>query len=347
MADLSAQQALRRDLEPAVIVIQSKGNFSDVLDSLPFPVEYLNLKGVFDFRISKYFRLLGKLKKYDVIHLHDFSPVIAYCCRFACKHLMYTEHGNFELNRAPKRFDRLIIMLRRRFIRKRIWALIYNSNFSRDTATDHYKIKNKNSFVIFNGLAPVRDQNSEIETGLQITKDKFVIGTSSRFAYVKRIDRLIRAFHIADIEDSVLLLIGDGPLKNEYIQLTQQLGISEKVIVTGFQLNVKAYQQLLDVCVFPSAFESFGLVALETLLLGKPTLCMKDGGGLVEILSDIEPENICADENELASRIKFWYAHKAEISDRSAQRIEYAGKYSIQRMEEQYFEVIAELKQQN
>ena len=63
------------------------------------------------------------------------------------------------------------------------------------------------------------------------------------------------------------------------------MGLSQKVYFTGY-LNAKQVQKIYkcaDVAVFPSTYEPFGIVALEAMLAGVPTV-VSDVGGLNEII---------------------------------------------------------------
>lgn len=65
----------------------------------------------------------------------------------------------------------------------------------------------------------------------------------------------------------------------------ETMGLSQKVYFTGY-LNAKQVSKMYkcaDVSVFPSTYEPFGIVALEAMLAGVPTV-VSDVGGLNEIV---------------------------------------------------------------
>jgi glycosyltransferase involved in cell wall biosynthesis len=108
------------------------------------------------------------------------------------------------------------------------------------------------------------------------------------------------------------------------------LRLREKVIFTGFRTDVHKLQRAMDVCVFPSENEPFGLVAVEALSLGKPVIVFKDGGGLVEIADACGKENIVSDVSELADRLDLFYNDKSELENHRKQRIDCARRFDIQ-----------------
>ena len=141
----------------------------------------------------------------------------------------------------------------------------------------------------------------------------------------------------------VLLLIGDGPLKEDYKMLSKNLGIEKHLIFTGYLKEALDAQQLIDICVLPSQNEAFGLVAVEALSLGKPTLVFEDGGGVVEIIENIEKNDIVPNEEGLANRMKFYLEHPEERDKRKEERIKYSQNYSIQKMALQVKNIYSDL----
>ena len=69
---------------------------------------------------------------------------------------------------------------------------------------------------MYNGISQNHSEENrgQVDPGIyKKIENKFVIGTSSRFAGFKRIDRLIDGFHkCGRFDESVLLLVGDGIL---------------------------------------------------------------------------------------------------------------------------------------
>ena len=139
------------------------------------------------------------------------------------------------------------------------------------------------------------------------------------------------------------MLVGDGPERKFLEKLAQDLGIEEHVIFTGFRDDVRAYQSSMDVCVFPSTTETFGLVAIETLLLGKPTVVFQDGGGITEIISGISKEDVVTDENELVQRLIYYYDNNVAITHGMEKRMNYAKEFNIENMAEEFNVVYSQL----
>ena len=71
------------------------------------------------------------------------------------------------------------------------------------------------------------------------------------------------------------------------------------------------------------------LVALEALSLGKPTIVLKDGGGLTEIIRDLSARDVVSDVNCLVKRLEYYYKNKSEIIRNNKRRISYSRNFDI------------------
>lgn len=108
-----------------------------------------------------------------------------------------------------------------------------------------------------------------------LDSDTFVFGNVSRLTKEKGHEVLIRAFaEVCRDMKSVLLICGGGPLHKDYTKLTRELGIEDKVIITGyFEENHKEnFFAIFDAFVMPSLAEGFGIVLLEASASEVPIL---------------------------------------------------------------------------
>ncbi len=101
----------------------------------------------------------------------------------------------------------------------------------------------------------------------------------SNFRPVKRVDR--RDSHLSPGPKQVparLLMIGEGPEWSRAVQLVQELNIESHVEFLGKKDEVAHWISLADLLLLPSEKESFGLVALEAMACGVPTVGSNTGG---------------------------------------------------------------------
>jgi len=125
--------------------------------------------------------------------------------------------------------------------------------------------------------------------------DEKIMMHISNFRPVKRVSDVIDIFqHVQSKMPAKLLLVGEGPEQSKIQHKVQSLGLEDKVCFLGKQEDVAQIISLADVLLLPSEKESFGLVALEAMACGVPTIGSNAGGipelvthGVTGYLSDI------------------------------------------------------------
>ncbi len=112
--------------------------------------------------------------------------------------------------------------------------------------------------------------------------EKILVHTSN-FRPVKRVGDVIKVFQkVREKVASKLLLIGDGPERQNMEFLCRQLGLCEDIRFLGKQDAVEELLAVGDVFLMPSEKESFGLAALEAMACEVPVVS-SDAGGLQEV----------------------------------------------------------------
>ncbi|MFC1948318.1 glycosyltransferase [Chloroflexota bacterium] len=155
---------------------------------------------------------------------------------------------------------------------------------------------------------PVDRNEARKETGLDNGK---IILYAGRIDPLKGIANLFTAFsYLKDNQNTKLAVIGGGESSREETArlkaLAQELGIEDRIIFTGTvkQDRMPYYYSAADVCVIPSFYESFGLVALESLSCGTPIVA-NDVGDLKNIVRQGETGYVINNNNpdQLAEKI--------------------------------------------
>jgi glycosyltransferase involved in cell wall biosynthesis len=104
-----------------------------------------------------------------------------------------------------------------------------------------------------------------------------------KFKYQKRHDILIRAYHLSNVKNP-LVLVGQGPLQKKCEELVNDLGLNKKVIFAGFKSNPYPLIKNAELMVFSSEYEGLGLVILESLVLDTPVISTDCESGPREML---------------------------------------------------------------
>ena len=115
------------------------------------------------------------------------------------------------------------------------------------------------------------------------------MGNVGRLHHDKDQATLIRGFALALptlAPNSLLAIMGDGPLEADLKQLVADLNIDSQVLFLGKVPNAKQYFKAFDVFALSSDHEPFGMVLLEAMAAELPIICSNSGGG-AEVVKDI------------------------------------------------------------
>ncbi|AFZ13612.1 glycosyl transferase group 1 [Crinalium epipsammum PCC 9333] len=186
----------------------------------------------------------------------------------------------------------------------------------------------------------------EARTQLNWPQDRPILFTPRRLVHRVGLDKLLTA--IATIKpqlpDVWLAIAGKGPLQAVLEQQATDLGLNDNVKFLGFlpdeQLPI-AYQAA-DLTVMPSqSLEGFGLVVLESLACGTPTLCTPVGG-MPEILEPFSPNLITysTEATAIAERLEELLIRRIPMPSREACREYAATNFDWQKIAQQVRQVL-------
>ena len=109
-----------------------------------------------------------------------------------------------------------------------------------------------------------------------------------RLVHEKGVHLLVEAIpRVLQAMGAKFVIVGEGPLKEQLSRRVQELGVAGATQITGFldAETVRLLFQGADVCVIPSLYEPFGIVALEAMAAGAPVVTT-GAGGLGEIVGN-------------------------------------------------------------
>ncbi|UHA72991.1 N-acetyl-alpha-D-glucosaminyl L-malate synthase BshA [Paenibacillus sp. 481] len=128
---------------------------------------------------------------------------------------------------------------------------------------------------------------SQLRSDFAFPHEKILMHISN-FRPVKRVTDVIETF--ARVHESVpsrLMLVGEGPDMPKVQCKIREMGLEDRVHFLGKQDEIAQVISLADVLLLPSEKESFGLVALEAMACGVPTIG-SEAGGIPELISHRE-----------------------------------------------------------
>lgn len=243
--------------------------------------------------ITKANEIINKNGKFDVIHAHDW--LVAYSAKSIKESynipLISTIHAT-ESGRNSGIHDET-----QRYINDSEWMLTYessevivNSNYMKNEVQRLFGLPYDKINVIPNGvnLQLFSNVNVDYDFRRQYAMDnEKIILYVGRLVYEKGIQNLIAAMpKVLDrYHDSKLIICGRGGMIDELREQVKYLGIENKVYFAGYcdSKKMQKMYKCADVAVFPSTYEPFGIVAIESMLSGTPTI-VSDVGGLNEIV---------------------------------------------------------------
>ena len=112
-----------------------------------------------------------------------------------------------------------------------------------------------------------------------------IVGAVGRIVDQKGFDVLVRA--LGSLEDVRVVIVGDGSERGALETLAGELGVSERLHITGWQDDARAHLATFDVYCLPSRFEGFPLAVVEAMLAGLPIVAT-DVGSVSEAVRDGE-----------------------------------------------------------
>lgn len=226
-------------------------------------------------------RLLRRLRP-DVVHSRNwatFDAVVA--ARLAgVGAVVHGEHGRDisdpdGLHARRNRIRRLCAPLVSRFVAV--------SHDLRAWLVERVRVPAGKVVHICNGVdterfAPGPDAGQRAALGVE--PDQLVVGTVARLDPVKDQATLIQAFALTLREHprAALVIVGDGPCRDDLQRLAASLGLAARVRFLGERHDVPALLRTMDVFVLPSIAEGISNTVLEAMASGLPIVATRVGG---------------------------------------------------------------------
>lgn len=105
---------------------------------------------------------------------------------------------------------------------------------------------------------------------IKLPKDAFLLVSAGRFVKLKGFDNLIRA--MAAVPGTALCLVGGGDEQASYEAIARELGVTDRLMLTGWVAEPMRWLAAADLICVPSTHETLGNVVLEAWSCGKPVI---------------------------------------------------------------------------
>lgn len=281
--------------------------------------------GIYDYRLSEIYSIstVKIIKKWnlDVIHSHTefgigiFARILSKKFKIPLVHTYHTLYEDYTHYITHNHFDKLskkiVKDLTKVYCVKTAKETIVPTDKIYKLFKEKYMIT-KNISVIPSGIDIERffeenvekDKVDKIKKKYGITKEDFTIIFVGRLAPEKNIEFLLKAQQKL-VEEKInnikLLIVGDGPDKENYINISRKLNIFDKVIFTGKieQEEIQYYYQCADAFVTASNSETQGLTVIEAMAAGVVPICIND----MAFIDMLPKKSLFSNQNEYINRL--------------------------------------------
>ena len=298
--------------------LDSVGYLGEKITDEGFSLHCFNRKEGWDWTLIKEFSRVITEQKVDVLHAHQYTPYFyAVLASFFSKRnpkVIFTEHGRHQPDKV--RWKRVIF--------NKLFQLFTHgytgvSQFSKDSLVEFEKIPARRIEVIYNGIDltqfPKKYDAVSIRQKLNLPTDVPLVGIIARLDPIKDHKTLIQSMNYMKNTTSVLLVVGDGPIRADLEQQVADLNLSNRIKFLGMCTNVPEILMALDVFVLPSIMEATSVTLLEAMGAGLPVVVTGVGGN-TEIVLDGQTGFLVPAENPeaLAGAIEKVLADKSNAT---------------------------------
>jgi glycosyltransferase involved in cell wall biosynthesis len=233
--------------------------------------------------------IIAKEEEFDVIHAHDWTSYLAgVAAKVASgKPLILHVHATSFDQAAGENVDPSIYK-----IEKEGFAMadrvVTVSGYTKNIIVHKHHVPAEKVEVIYNGYDDSEPTIHPPALADLKAQGKKIILYHGRISIQKGVDYFVRAARrVIDVDPNVVFVIsGWGDMKTQVIDLVGAMGLSKHVLFAGalWEEDRDRMYQAADLVVMPSVSEPFGLVPLEALQHGTPSLVSKQSG-VAEVLT--------------------------------------------------------------
>lgn len=313
----------RGKINPLLCVLVETGPLEKEIQTLKIPIIILKKKSKFNFTIVFDLIKIIKVNKIDIIHTTLFTS--NFWGRIAG---MLAGIKTISSERSAYKKPDLIIY--DRFLSYFTDKIICNSEAVKKYQVEVEKINPKKLKIIYNGvdlekfdenLSRAEKERLNYRHRLGIQDNEFVIGNVCRITpekdlltWLKTAKTLLdknKRLKFIIVGDAVSAIGEETGYKKQVVDLINELGIKNNVVMTGFSDDVTKELAIMDLFYQSSVIEGFPNAVLEAMAAGLPVVATPAGGtrevlidGENGIITDSNPENTANKILELINNLK-------------------------------------------
>ncbi|MEZ5070238.1 MAG: glycosyltransferase family 4 protein [Bacteroidales bacterium] len=261
----------------SIVLSFTTGPMVEELERRGIRTQVFETETPFDIKVWRQVAAFLRREKPQMVHAHGTRAMsnLVFPARWANIPLVYTVHG-WSFHNDQSALVRKIRVASERFLTRRAVQTICVSASNQEEGIRRFNLQN--SRVIHNAIDlekfDYRRQFPDLRPSLGISQGKTVVGFIARVTEQKDPFTLIRAMKRVrdETRDVVLLMVGDGNLREKTIQLARDLGITDQVVFQGFRTDVPQVLSAIDIYCLPSLWEGFPIGILEAMAMEIPVI---------------------------------------------------------------------------
>ncbi|WP_316833070.1 glycosyltransferase [Pedobacter aquatilis] len=264
----------------SVILSFTDGPMVDQLKASNYKTYVIKTTTPFDLRVWSKVKKIISTEKIDLIHAHGTraNSNTFYSAKALKIPLIYTVHG-WSFHPDQNKVIKLIRTLSERFLVRVSNKTICVSESNLTEGKRNFPMSN--AVVIVNGINKDKfdpdkiypDIRKEFEIGL----DEVVVGYIARITHQKSPLTFLRS--IADVPSRAkYLIVGNGDLKPQMLQLAEELNLKNKLIFLDFRKDIPAILNSIDIFCLPSLWEGLPIALLEAMAMRKAIIASEIDG---------------------------------------------------------------------
>ncbi|MCG8405628.1 MAG: glycosyltransferase family 4 protein [Phycisphaerales bacterium] len=186
------------------------------------------------------------------------------------------------LRRLPYSLDRYLKHRNEAGAFKAADATVFDSLHTRESVITAYRVTPEKCITVHGGFDPEtfrppnRDERNRTRLKLGLGRDDDItLVWTGRISPEKNLTLLIRALSKCRQRPQRVLIVGEGPGREELAVLCRRESVDDIVSFVGEKADVRPYLHAADIFVFPSLGESFGSSLVEAMGCGLPCIALR------------------------------------------------------------------------
>lgn len=216
-----------------------------------------------------------KQEKYIIVHYHATSQYVLSLVglrQLGVEQIIVHSHSSTYSDTFLKSIRNRILSIPMFFVNAKRVAVSEEAGKGLFYALDCNVIPNS---IEVDRFAFSKEARKQIRSEFNLEEDTFIIGNVGRYTIQKNQLFILDVFKkfLVDVNSNAqLFLIGNGPMEKQIKAKISILEIEEKVNLIDTKSDIERYYSAMDVFLFPSTYEGFGMVVIEAQANGLPVV---------------------------------------------------------------------------